>query len=125
MARIPLISVVDDDDSFRESLLGYFRSVGFAARGFASAAAFLDSGELELADCVTLDVRMPGMSGPALQSQLRRLRPDLPIVFITAHGDETTRARVLQEGAIACLPKPFDGRELLTAIHTAVGERDD
>jgi FixJ family two-component response regulator len=120
-----LISVVDDDDSFRESILGYIRSAGFSVQGFASAEAFLASGAVASTDCLTLDVRMNGMSGPALQTELRSLRPQLPIIFITAHGDDRTRARVLREGAVACLPKPFDGEELLTAISTALGDRDD
>jgi FixJ family two-component response regulator len=122
MAGNPLISVVDDDESFRESILGYIRSAGFAVQGFESAEAFLASGAVATTDCLTLDVRMHGMSGPALQTELRALRPQLPIIFITAHGDERTRARVLREGARACLPKPFDGEELLGLIQTALGE---
>jgi FixJ family two-component response regulator len=88
MVSVRQISVVDDDDSFRESLLGYIRSVGFSVRGFASGEAFLASAELASTDCLTLDVRMQGMSGPALQTELRPLRPQLPIIFITAHGDD-------------------------------------
>jgi FixJ family two-component response regulator len=122
MAGTSLISVVDDDESFRESILGYIRSAGFAVQGFSSGEAFLASGAVDTTACLTLDVRMNGMSGPALQAELRSLRPQLPIIFITAHGDERTRARVLREGAMACLPKPFDGEELLGLIQTALGE---
>ncbi|SRR5258705_6975459 len=125
MLRTRLISVVDDDDAFRESILGYIRSAGLAVQGFQCAEEFLASGELAQTDCLTLDVRMPGMGGLALQTELRSLRPQLPIIFITAHGDERTRARVLREGAIACLPKPFDGEELLSAINNALESRDE
>lgn len=116
-----MICVVDDDDSCRESVAGLLRSYGYDVRGFASAEAFLDSQQLESAACLVLDVRMPGMSGPALQAELRNRRPHLPIVFVTAHGDEQTRAQVIRDGAIDCLPKPFAGDALLHAIETALG----
>jgi FixJ family two-component response regulator len=116
-----LISVVDDDESCRESVLGYIRSAGFAVQGFASAEAFLGSEHLSATDCLVLDVRMPGMDGLALQCELRGRRPQLPIIFITAHGDEETRSRVLRGGAVDCLLKPFNGEALLSAIHSALG----
>jgi FixJ family two-component response regulator len=124
MQRVRSISVVDDDDSCRASVVGYLRSFGHAAHGFASAEAFLSSEQLGTTECLVLDVRMPGMSGPALQAELRSRRPQLPIIFITAHGDEQTRAQVIRDGAIDCLPKPFVGDALLHAIHTALGDRD-
>src|SRR4029453_9598414 len=123
MESARLIAVVDDDASCRESVLGYIRSAGFAVQGFASAGAFLGSAHLPATDCLVLDVRMPGMSGLALQSELRSSHPDLPIIFITAHCGEETRARVLRAGAVACLPKPFDGEALLNAIYTALESR--
>ena len=115
-----LISVVDDDDSIRESLQGLLESIGFAVETFSSAHAFLDSGCHNRTDCLILDVRMPGMRGPDLQRELARRRCPIPIVFITAHGDEDIRPRVLAEGAVECLLKPFSEEALLQAIRTAI-----
>jgi FixJ family two-component response regulator len=117
---VPLIAVVDDDASVRESLKGLLESLGFAVETFPSALAFLGADCLARTDCLILDVRMPGMRGPDLQRELARRRCDIPIVFITAHGDEDIRPRVLSEGAIACLLKPFSEDALLTAIRTAL-----
>jgi FixJ family two-component response regulator len=116
----PLISVVDDDDSVRESLQGLLESIGFGVETFSSAQAFLDSECLTRTDCLILDVRMPGMRGPDLQRELTRREWDIPIVFITAHGDEDIRPRVLSEGAVDCLLKPFTEEALLKAIHSAL-----
>jgi FixJ family two-component response regulator len=115
-----LISVVDDDDSIRESLQGLLESYGFAVETFSSAQAFLDSGCHARTDCLILDVRMPGMRGPDLQRELTRSRCQVPIVFITAHGDEDVRPRVLSDGAVDCLLKPFTEEALLKAIRTAI-----
>jgi FixJ family two-component response regulator len=117
---VSLISVVDDDQSIRESLRGLLESVGFAVETFSSARDFLDSECLTRTDCLILDVRMPGMHGPDLQRELARRECDIPIVFITAHGDEEVRPRVLSEGAVDCLLKPFTEEALLTAIRTAL-----
>jgi FixJ family two-component response regulator len=117
---VPLISVVDDDDSIRESLRGLLESLGFAVETFASAQRFLDSSWLTSTDCLILDVRMPGMRGPDLQRELSRLGHDIPTVFITAHGDEDVRPRVLSGGAVDCLLKPFTEAALLGAIHKAL-----
>ena len=115
-----LISVVDDDDSIRESLQGLLESIGFAVETFPSAQAFLDSECLHRTDCLILDVRMPGMRGPDLQRELIRRGSAIPIVFITAHGDEDVRPRVLSDGAVDCLLKPFSEEALLRAIRTAL-----
>lgn len=115
-----LISVVDDDDSIRESLQGLLESIGFAVETFPSAQAFLDSGCHTRSDCLILDVRMPGMRGPDLQKELARRKAHVPIVFITAHGDEDIRPRVLSDGAVDCLLKPFTEEALLKAIRTAL-----
>jgi len=115
-----LISVVDDDDSIRESLQGLLESIGFAVETFPSAQAFLDSGCHTRTDCLILDVRMPGMRGPELQRELSRRKWHIPIVFITAHGDEDIRPRVLCDGAVDCLLKPFSEEALLRAIRTAL-----
>lgn len=117
---MPLISVVDDDHSIRESLRGLLESLGFAVETFPSAQTFLDSKWLPITDCLILDVRMPGMRGPDLQRELCRLGYDIPTVFITAHGDEDVRPRVLSEGAVECLLKPFTEAALLGAIRRAL-----
>jgi FixJ family two-component response regulator len=117
---VPLISVVDDDDCIRESLQGLLQSIGFAVETFSSAQSFLDSDCHIRTDCLILDVRMPGMRGPDLQRELARRRCDVPIVFITAHGEEDIRPRVLADGAVDCLLKPFTEEALLRAIRAAL-----
>jgi FixJ family two-component response regulator len=120
MANSPLISVVDDDDSVRESLGGLIRSVGFAVKVFASAEEFLNSDHLRNTDCLILDVRMPGMNGLELQRRLAASHMSIPVIFITAHGDEETRVRALNGGAVDYLLKPFSEEALLNAINTAL-----
>ena len=120
MASLPLISVVDDDDSVRESLSGLIRSVGFGVMVFASAEEFLSSNRLLDIDCLILDVRMPGMSGIDLQRQLAATHTSIPVIFITAHGDEEARVRALNGGAVDYLLKPFSEEALLKAIDTAL-----
>ena len=122
MISVPLISVVDDDESVRESLEGLLKSVGFRVEAFALAGDFLNSKVLHATDCLILDVRMPGMSGPELQRKLIASQHSIPIIFITAHGDEAVRARVLGDGAVDCLLKPFSEDALLNAVNTALGE---
>lgn len=117
---MPLISVVDDDDSIRESLRGLLESLGFAVETFPSAQQFLDSRWLSITDCLILDVRMPGMRGPDLQRELYRRGNGIPIVFITAHGDEDIGPQVRSEGAVDCLLKPFTEAALLGAIRKAL-----
>ena len=120
MANPPLISVVDDDDSVRESLRGLMRSVGFAVAVFASAEQFLDSDHLSDTDCLILDVRMPGMNGLELQRKLATIHCEIPVIFVTAHGDEDARARALNAGAVDYLLKPFSEEALLNAIDSAL-----
>jgi len=115
-----LVSIVDDDESVRESLPDLLSEFGFAARAFASAEEFLASDLLDQTKCLVLDVAMPGMSGPALQQELSRRRRWIPIVFITAHGDENIRPKVLEAGAIECLIKPFSETALLDAVTAAL-----
>jgi len=117
-----LISIVDDDESVRESLEGLLKSVGFRVEAFALATNFLNSTALHVTDCLILDVRMPGMSGPELQTKLIAIQRLIPIIFITAHGDETVRARVLGNGAVDCLLKPFNDDALLNAVNAALRE---
>ena len=113
-----LISVVDDDESVRESLPDLLRQLGFAAEAFSSAEAFLASDFLSDTSCLLLDVVMPGMSGPDLQHELTRRRREIPIVFITGHGDGAVRPRA--RGAVECLTKPFSESALLDAVRAAL-----
>ncbi len=115
MSNPPLISVVDDDESVRESLSGLIRSVGFGALVFASAEEFLSSNRLLDTDCLILDVRMPGMNGLELQRRLAASHTSIPVIFITAHGDEEARVRALNGGAVEYLLKPFSEEALLSA----------
>jgi FixJ family two-component response regulator len=120
VAKTPLISVVDDDDSVRESLRGLLRSVRFVVEVFASAEEFLGSDRARATACLILDMRMPGMSGLELQRRLMASHPEVPIIFITAHGDEELRSRALSGGAVDYLLKPFSEEALLTAVQTAL-----
>jgi FixJ family two-component response regulator len=120
MAGAPLISIVDDDDSLRNSLNNLIRSVGFGAQGFSSAEAFLNSNRLHDTACLILDVRMPGMSGLELQRKLVATSSEIPIIFITSHEDDDARTRGLEAGAVDFLYKPFREEALLSAIYTAL-----
>ena len=120
MTSALLVTVVDDDESVRESLPDLLREFGFNVRAFASAEEFLRSDVLNTTHCLVLDVSMPGMSGPELQEELARRRQAIPIVFITARSDQGTCARVLAAGAVDCLLKPFSEGALLTAVKTAL-----
>lgn len=120
MVTRPLISVVDDDESVRESLPDLLREFGFAARAFSSAEEFLASDCLGRTSCLVLDVTMPGMSGPDLQQELARRRKEIPIVFVTARRDEGVRPRLLARGAVECLFKPFSETALLDALNAAL-----
>ena len=115
-----LVSVVDDDESVRESLPDLIRQFGFCARAFSSAEAFLASETLGETRCLLLDISMPGMSGPDLQQELTRRRQEIPIVFITATGDHAVRLRVLAQGAVECLFKPFSEAALFDALNAAL-----
>jgi FixJ family two-component response regulator len=116
IAKTPLISIVDDDDSVREALKSLIDSVGFHAEVFASGEEFLNSSYVSRTDCLIADVRMPGMSGLELQERLKAANSPVPIVFISAHDDGEAQARGLRAGAIAFLKKPFSEDSLLGAI---------
>jgi len=120
MSTAPIIAIVDDDDSLRNSLNNLIRSVGFRAQGFPSAEGFLNAPELHDTACLILDVRMPGMSGLDLQSRLVAANSKIPIIFITSHGDGDARARALEAGAVDFLYKPFREEALLKAIDLAL-----
>ena len=115
-----LVSVVDDDESVRESLPDLLKELGFAAQAFASAEEFLASSYVQQTRCLVLDIAMPGMSGPDLQRELARRHQAIPIVFITAHRVETMRPRMLEQGAVECLFKPFSDTALLEALNAAL-----
>jgi len=111
---------VDDDFRVRESVERLVESAGYAHLVFSSAEEFLQSGTLAIANCLITDVRMPGMDGIELQRRIRLDRPDLPVIFISAHQDDEARQRALDEGAVRFLYKPFDGAELLRSIEAAL-----
>jgi FixJ family two-component response regulator len=119
MAIRSLVSVVDDDESVRESLPDLLREFGFAVEAFASGEEFLASDCVCRTRCLILDVAMPGMSGPDLHRELTLRRKEIPIVFITAHRDETVRPRLLEQGAVECLFKPFSDTALREALNAA------
>jgi FixJ family two-component response regulator len=122
--EVPLISIVDDDHSVRESLARLIRSVGFGVQLFGSAEEFLNAGLSREPDCLILDIRMPGMNGLELQRELSVCDRDLPVIFITAHGsDEGVRARALGAGAVDYLLKPLKEDEVLQAIDAALSSK--
>lgn len=126
VANPPLISVVDDDDSVRESLNGLFRSVGFRVKVFPSAEAFLKLDNLSDIDCLILDVRMPGMDGLELQRRLIASHHKIPIIFVSAHeSDREVRARALRNGAVDFLGKPLTEDVLLRAVRAALGQKSE
>ena len=120
MVERPVVSVVDDDESVRESLPDLLRELGYAVQTFSSAEEFLASGCVDQTSCLILDIAMPGMTGPDLQRELTLRRQEIPIVFITGNRDETVRPRMLEQGAVQCLFKPFSDTALLDALHAAL-----
>lgn len=116
-----LVSVVDDDESVRESLPDLLRQLGFAAAAFSSAEAFLESEVLSETSCLVLDIVMPGMSGPDLQQELARRRWKIPVVFITGQRNASVWLNPLELGPFECLVKPFSEAALLDAVTAALG----
>src|SRR5215471_6535258 len=115
-----LVSVVDDDESVRESLPDLLRELGFSVQAFSSAEEFLASNYVDKTKCLILDIVMPGMTGPDLQRELKLRRQEIPIVFMTARKDETIRPRLIELGAVDCLFKPFSDTALLAALNVAL-----
>ena len=115
----PLVSVVDDDESVRESLPDLLKEFGFAARAFSSGQAFLSSDSVDETRCLILDIAMPGMSGLDLQQELKRGGQSIPIIFITGQKDEDIRKQAAQQGAVKFLYKPFSDTALLDAVNSA------
>jgi FixJ family two-component response regulator len=120
IAKRSLVSIVDDDESVRESLPDLLREFGFAVQAFSSGEEFLASQYVCETKCLILDVAMPGLSGPAVQLELMRRRKKIPIVFITAHSGEDVRPQLLEQGAIECLSKPFSDTALRAALNSAL-----
>jgi FixJ family two-component response regulator len=120
IATRSLVSIVDDDESVRDSLPDLLRQLGFDAQAFSSAEAFLASEFVNETRCLILDIVMPGMSGPELQRELISRRQDIPTIFITASGDKNLRPRLLADGAVECLHKPFSDVALLDALKAAL-----
>jgi FixJ family two-component response regulator len=116
-----LVVVVDDDESVRESLPDLLAEFGFAVRAFSSPEEFLACDCLGQTKCLILDIAMPGMSGPDLQRELKARRREIPIIYITASTDKTVRPRLLEQGAVECLIKPFSDTALLAALKAALG----
>jgi FixJ family two-component response regulator len=117
-----VVATVDDDRRVRESVQSILESAGYHAVTFESGEAFFESGALSKVACVVADVRLPGIDGLELQRRVRRDRPSVPIVFISAHDDDDVRRRALQDGAVAFMVKPFDGNELLEHIARSTNE---
>jgi len=115
-----LLSVVDDDESVRESLPDLLGEFGFTTRAFSSAQEFLSSGCLDDTGCLILDIAMPGMSGPELYQELKRRGQEIPTIFITGQRDEAVRTRLLKQGAVEFLLKPLNDEALVAAIRTAL-----
>ena len=119
-ANTKLVAIVDDDDSMRIAVQDLLDAVGLAAQGFASAEDFLRSGRQHGTACLIADIRMPGMSGLELQAQLNAERCRIPIIFITAHGDEKMRLQARRQGAVEFLSKPFDNEVLIDSVRAAL-----
>jgi FixJ family two-component response regulator len=116
----PLVSVVDDDESVRESLPDLLKEFGFSVKTFSSAEEFLASDNIDKTSCLILDVAMPGMTGPELQQELAARGLRIPIIFITAHADDTIRPRLIKKGAVECLFKPFSDAALQEALSSVL-----
>jgi FixJ family two-component response regulator len=114
------IAIVDDDDSMRSAVQDLLEAVNLPAHGFASAEEFLSSGKQHYTACLIADIRMPGMSGLELQAELNAERCRIPIIFITAHGDQRMRMQALRAGAVEFLAKPFDNEALLDSVRAAL-----
>jgi FixJ family two-component response regulator len=114
------LSVIDDDESIRESLPDLLREFGFDARAFSSAREFLSSDSLDATRCLILDIAMPGMTGLDLQQELKRRGQEIPIIFITGQKDDGIRKQAFKQGAVKFLYKPFSDTALLDAINAAL-----
>ncbi len=121
---VPTVFVVDDDNSVRQALSSLIRSVGLAVKPFSSAREFLQAPVHDAPACLVLDVRLPGLGGLELQRELTETHNDIPIIFITGHGDIPMSVRAMKAGAVEFLPKPFRDQDLLDAIHQALARSE-
>jgi FixJ family two-component response regulator len=120
--RVPkAVAVVEDDESYRLAMQRLLTSAGFSVQTFACAEDFLNSGWQRETGCLVADIRMPGMSGLDLQAKLTADHCPIPIIFVTAHGDEKMRLQAMRGGAVKFLAKPFDGAILLEGVRAALG----
>jgi FixJ family two-component response regulator len=122
VAETGFIAIVDDDEPLREALRSVLKAAGYSARTFASAEAFLACQDCEDTACIVLDVRLPGMSGIELQKQLNEIENQVPIVFVTAHGDASLQDSLMRAGARAFFYKPVRSDALLKEIRRALGK---
>src|SRR5580658_7197879 len=122
--RAKMVAVVEDDESYRAALQRLLKSAGFQVRSFASAEDFLNSGQQHETACLIADISMPGMSGLDLQAKLNADHCPIPIIFITAHGDEQMRLQAMRGGAVKFLGKPFDCAILIESVRVALGNED-
>ena len=120
MPKVPVISIVDDDESVREAMSALVRSLGFSVATFASAEDFLDSDRVDDTSCLITDVQMPGLSGIELQSRLIADGRDMPVIGVTAYPEESIRTRMLEAGAVGFLSKPFNDERLIDCLATAL-----
>jgi len=123
MQKRKFIAVIDDDESVREALPDLLRVLGYEAAGYSSAEEFLASDKLEQAECLVLDIAMPGMSGLDLRRELIRRGRNLPIIFITAYKEEAVRLRARERDGVVCLLKPFSDTALLEALRVVLGSK--
>ena len=124
LSKMPVVAIVDDDDSFCRATTSFIRSLGYAVLSFASAEALLNSDRLHETDCVVSDVQMPGMNGIELQSKLIVQGYRLPIIFVTAFSEMRARGQALSAGAIGFLAKPFSDEELISCLNRALAARN-
>lgn len=120
-----IVFIVDDDDAVRDSLSFLMKSIGIESRGFASATEFLEFYNDNIAGCLVLDIRMPGMSGLELQDRLNEINAILPIIFITGHGDVPMAVEALKKGALDFIQKPFRDQDLIDRINHALDQDHD
>jgi FixJ family two-component response regulator len=125
LQEMPMISIVDDDESVRDATKSLLRSSGYTAQSFGSAEEFLESAQIAETDCLVTDVQMPGLSGVELQDRLLSDGHDVPTIFISAFPNPRLERQVLKSGAIAYLRKPFKEEELLEYIGAALKQHDD
>ena len=123
MSKVPMIAIVDDDESFRRATASFIRSLGYVAAAFGSAEAFLKSDRINDTDCVISDVQMPGMTGIELQCRLIAQGHHLPVIFVTAYPEVKTRGRALAAGAVGYLDKPFSDHTLIACLNEALSVR--